>query len=87
MTQKMLMANLIAKNGALGIYDVASIGNHFATRGGARLWDLAKEYMIRRRAKYAYTYRNREYHFREGFREFCNRWYETELNRNRISYK
>lgn len=87
MTQKMLMARAISHNSTLGIFDVASVGGHYATRGGARLWDLAKEYMIRHRAKYAYTYRDRKYTFRPGFREFCHRWYETELSRNRISFK
>lgn len=54
MTQKMLMAKVIAENESASIFDVASAGNHYCTRGGARLWDLAKEYMICRRAKWAY---------------------------------
>lgn len=87
MTQKMLMAKVIADNPSASIFDVASAGNHYCTRGGARLWELAREYMIRRRAKWAYFYRNREYHFRDGFRDFCGNWYEREVDRNRISYK
>lgn len=76
MTQKMLMAKVIAENESASIFDVASAGNHYCTRGGARLWDLAKEYMICRRAKWAYFYRDKEYHFRDGFRNFFRERYQ-----------
>ena len=81
MTQKMLMAKVIAENESASIFDVASAGNHYCTRGGARLWDLAKAYMIRRRAKFAYTYRDKEYHFRDGFRKFCGKVYNDEIKK------
>ena len=86
MTQKMLMAKVIAENPSASIFDVASAGNHYCTRGGARLWDLAKEYMIRHKAHWAYFYRDKEYHFRDGFRKFCGKLYNDEVSRDRLSY-
>ena len=81
MTQKMKMAALIAGNKSLNIYEVASADGDFCTRGGARVWDLAREYMDRKHAKWAYEYRNKHWHFRQGFREFCGKWYYEQLKR------
>ncbi len=79
MTQKMLMAREIANHSTLSIFDVASAGGHYCTRGGARLWDLARAYVILRRANWAYFYRDKEYHFRKGFRKFCGDMYNKEV--------
>jgi len=81
MTQKMKIAWLISENESMDIYQVASANGDFCTRGGARVFDLAKEYMIVMRAKWAYEYRHKRWHFREGFRVWCRRWYYKQLYR------
>lgn len=47
-----------------------------------RLRDLATMYKIRRRALWAYEYRDGMYFFREGFRKFCSEYFRNQKNRN-----